>query len=85
MLDFGDLCAGDPAVDAAGLWLLLPRTAHARFWETYGGADDVGLTARARGWGVLLGLMLLEIGLRDRPSYAAVGRRALESVVAAAT
>jgi aminoglycoside phosphotransferase (APT) family kinase protein len=85
VLDFGDLCAGDPAVDVAGLWLLLPRTAHERFWEAYGGTDDVGLGTRARGWAVLLGLMLLEIGLRDRPSYAAVGRRALESVVAAAT
>jgi hypothetical protein len=33
------------------------------------------------GWAVLFSLMLLEIGLESRPTYADVGRATLERIV----
>jgi len=76
IIDFGDLCAGDPATDLAGAWLLLPARAIAVLADAYGGMDDA-LGRRARAWAVLFALMLLEIGLEGRPSYAQVGRSGL--------
>ena len=80
VVDFGDLCGGDPATDLAGAVMLLPAASLDGFARAYGGIDD-GLGRRTLGWATLFGLMLLEIGLRDRPSYATVGRRTLASAL----
>lgn len=77
VIDFGDLCAGDPACDLGAVRLGLPEAAMARFWAAYGRVDP-GTVVRSLGWAVLFGLMLLEIGLEGRPSYAEVGRAALD-------
>lgn len=83
VLDFGDLCAGDPATDLAAAWMLLPPSAIPVFVQAYGGiADELG--ARTRGWAVLFGLMLVAIGLDDRPTYEPIGRRALANAAAGA-
>lgn len=77
VVDWGDLCAGDPATDLAGGWLLLPEAALPVLVDAYGGVD--GATwARARGWAVLFGLMLLTIGLEGSATYEAVARSALD-------
>lgn len=81
VLDFGDLCSGDPATDLAAAWMVLPLSAMAVFASSYGGIDDA-LEMRSLGWAVLFGLMLLGIGLDDRPPYETVGRRALARVIA---
>ena len=81
VLDFGDLCAGDPATDLAGAWMLLPSEAMSHFHAAYGGVDDA-LEMRSLGWAVLFGLMLLGIGLDDRPTYETVGRATLARVMA---
>jgi aminoglycoside phosphotransferase (APT) family kinase protein len=81
VVDFGDVCAGDPATDLAGAWLLLPARAVPDFAQAYGGVGP-DLERRALGWAVLFALMLLDIGLAGaRSTYAAVGRSALERVV----
>jgi aminoglycoside phosphotransferase (APT) family kinase protein len=80
VIDFGDLCAGDPATDLAGAWMLLPVPAIDVFSTAYGEVDAT-LEARSLGWAALFGLMLLEIGLRDRPSYETVGRSTLAKVI----
>lgn len=80
VIDFGDLCAGDPACDLGAAWLSLRQGAMDRFWEAYGPVDPETVR-RALGWAVLFGLMLLEIGLEGRPSYAEVGRAALDRIV----
>jgi aminoglycoside phosphotransferase (APT) family kinase protein len=80
VIDFGDMCAGDPAVDLAGAWMLLPAPAIAVFHAAYG-APDGALERRSLGWAVLFALMLLDIGLRDRPSYETVGRSTLAKVI----
>jgi aminoglycoside phosphotransferase (APT) family kinase protein len=80
VIDFGDVCAGDPATDLAAAWMLLPSAAMPAFFGAYG-AIDVDLERRASGWAVLFGLMLLAIGL-DRgpgghPTYEQIGRATL--------
>jgi len=49
MVDLGDLCAGEPAWDLAGAWLLLPDGAIDRFYRGYAPAADAATRRRARG------------------------------------
>jgi aminoglycoside phosphotransferase (APT) family kinase protein len=79
VIDFGDLCGGDPATDLAGAWMLLPTAVMGIFNRAYGGVD-ADLERRSLGWAVIFGLILLEIGLRDRPTYEVVGRSTLDRV-----
>jgi aminoglycoside phosphotransferase (APT) family kinase protein len=70
VIDFGDLCAGDPACDLAGAWLLLPDGAIDRFHDAYQPALDASALRRARGWAVLRalgGIHIGEAGVRGRP------------------
>ena len=60
--------------------MLLPAAADPTFRSAYGGADP-HLERRALGWAVLFGLMLLQIGLTDRPSYTVVARATLARAV----
>ncbi|GII05505.1 phosphotransferase [Planobispora takensis] len=52
VVDFGDLCTGDPACDLAAAWILLPDGAVDRFHDAYQPASDVATLRRARGWAV---------------------------------
>ena len=76
VIDFGDICAGDPATDLAGAWMLLPAPSLSTFLRAYA-RIDAAVVARARGWAVLFGLMLLGIGLADKPTYEPVARATL--------
>jgi aminoglycoside phosphotransferase (APT) family kinase protein len=53
VVDFGDMCAGDPARDLAACWILLPDGFVDRFHEGYQPAPDAATLRRARGWAVL--------------------------------
>jgi len=79
VVDWGDLTAGDPATDLAAAWMLWPPQQHDAFWDAYGGVSDA-TRQRARGWAVFFGVVLLDVGLADRSSFAAVGRRTLAHV-----
>jgi aminoglycoside phosphotransferase (APT) family kinase protein len=81
VIDFGDLCRGDPATDVAGALMLLPGEGFEAFRAEYPATDADGLR-RAYGWAALFGLMLLDLGRRDRPSYLGMARRALERTLA---
>jgi aminoglycoside phosphotransferase (APT) family kinase protein len=80
VIDFGDLCAGDPATDLAAAWMLLPVQAVPVLATAYGRLDPA-LERRALGWAVLFALMLLAIGLEGRPRYEAVGRSTLSRAI----
>jgi aminoglycoside phosphotransferase (APT) family kinase protein len=80
VIDFGDLCGGDPATDLAGAWMMLPPPVMGIFNRAYGGVDT-DLERRSLGWAVIFGLSLLEIGLKDRPTYERVGRTTLDRVI----
>lgn len=61
VVDFGDMCAGDPACDLAACWMLLPDEAIGRFHQSYSSADAAALH-RARGWALIKALVCLLIG-----------------------
>ncbi len=84
VIDFGDLCSGDPATDLSAAWILLPDGAASRFFDAYEVADEATI-ARARGWAVLRALNLIAIGRNGRlglpggkPTWEPAGRAALE-------
>lgn len=62
VVDFGDLCSGDPACDLGAAWLLLPDAAIERFHERYLPGADQAMIRRARGWALLKALVCLIIG-----------------------
>jgi aminoglycoside phosphotransferase (APT) family kinase protein len=65
VIDFGEMCAGDPATDLSAAWILLPAGTASRFFDTYEHADEATI-ARARGWAVLRALHLISVGRRGR-------------------
>ncbi|MBO1416592.1 aminoglycoside phosphotransferase family protein [Streptomyces sp. FH025] len=62
VIDFGDLCTGDPACDLAAAWTLLPDGAADRFHEAYQPTADAATVRRARGWAVLRALVCVLVG-----------------------
>lgn len=77
VVDFGDLCAGDPATDLAGAWLMFEAPGRKALLSAYP-TPDPGMLRRAAGWATLFALMLLDLGLEGRASYEAVGRAGLD-------
>jgi aminoglycoside phosphotransferase (APT) family kinase protein len=68
VIDFGDLCAGDPACDLAGAWSILLEGALDTFLAAY--APGPALLRRARGWVVarsVAALHIAEAGEHGRP------------------
>jgi len=90
VIDFGELCAGDPAADLSAAWVLLPSGTASRFLAAYGMADEA-MIRRARGWAVLRALVLISVGQNGeqglpggKPTWSPAGRAALERVLSAA-
>jgi aminoglycoside phosphotransferase (APT) family kinase protein len=88
VIDFGELCAGDPAIDLAAAWLLLPEGGAERCFAAYALADP-GTVRRSRGWALLKSLALLEIGRAGergrpggKPTWKPAGRAALDRLIA---
>jgi aminoglycoside phosphotransferase (APT) family kinase protein len=70
VIDFGDMCAGDPACDLAACWILLPDGAVDRFYEGYRPAADAATLRRARGWAIsraIVGILIGNAGVRSQP------------------
>ena len=70
VIDFGDLCAGDPAYDLAAGWLLLPDDAIDHFYAAYQPTPDTATIRRARGWAMaraLGGILIGDNGVHRRP------------------
>jgi aminoglycoside phosphotransferase (APT) family kinase protein len=89
VVDFGDLCAGDPAYDLAAAWLLLPDGATDQFYAAYQPPVDTATMRRARGWATakaLGGLLIGDDGARGRPggkpTWGPPARAALRRLVA---
>lgn len=91
VIDFGDLCSGDPACDLAAAWVLLPDDAMDRFHAGYRHTADAATLRRARGWAVrqaLGGIFVGDAGVHGRPggkaSWGPPARAALRRLVATA-
>jgi aminoglycoside phosphotransferase (APT) family kinase protein len=87
VIDFGELSAGDPALDLAAAWVLLPDGAAARCFELYGADKDT--IRRARGRALVKSLVLIEIGhagemgwTGGKPTWKPAGEAALKRVLA---
>ncbi|GAA4533711.1 MULTISPECIES: aminoglycoside phosphotransferase family protein [Nonomuraea] len=87
VIDFGALFAGDPAWDLAAAWLLLPTGTAARFFDTYGHADEATIR-RARGLAAMKSLFLMLMGQNGdrglpggKPNWGPAGRAALDRVL----
>jgi aminoglycoside phosphotransferase (APT) family kinase protein len=87
VVDFGDLCAGDPAWDLAAAWVLLPAGMASRFFDAYEHADDAAVR-RARGLAALKSLFLILMGQNGdrgiaggKPHWGPLGRAALDRVL----
>jgi aminoglycoside phosphotransferase (APT) family kinase protein len=61
VIDWIDLCRGEPALDLQLVWMALPAKARDVFYAEYGDVDDETLL-RARVVSFHLGLALLEFG-----------------------
>ncbi|MFD0024064.1 aminoglycoside phosphotransferase family protein [Streptomyces sp. NPDC058382] len=90
IVDFGDLCSGDPAIDLSAAWKLLPQGADAAFFDACG-VTDGATVRRARGWALQTALMMISVGRAfDRglpggqPTWGRAGRRVLARVLASA-
>lgn len=57
VIDWGDVCVGDPSIDVQLAWSLLPPAGRARFVQSYGPIDDERLL-RARVTALYFGAML---------------------------
>ncbi|GGY24458.1 aminoglycoside phosphotransferase family protein [Streptomyces djakartensis] len=91
VIDFGDLCAGDPACDLAAAWNLLPDGAADRFYAAYQPTADTATRRRARGWALMRAVACMLIGhagVHGRPGGKATwgppARAALDRLVATA-
>jgi aminoglycoside phosphotransferase (APT) family kinase protein len=79
IIDWGDITAGDPATDLASFWMLF-NDKNAR---NVGLADydtNPALLARAKGWAVFFGTILLDIGLGGDLVFEKVGRFTLQNL-----
>jgi aminoglycoside phosphotransferase (APT) family kinase protein len=84
VIDFGDLTAGDPAVDLAVAWMLWPANVRAVFRATVERSThgtDAAMWQRARGWAVSLGVAYLMHSL-DNPLMGTIGLRTVAAAVA---
>jgi aminoglycoside phosphotransferase (APT) family kinase protein len=92
VIDFGEMCAGDPACDLAACWALLPDGAARRCFEAYQPTPDTATLRRARGWAVskaLGGILVGDNGVHGRPGGKATwgppGHAALRRLTATAS
>lgn len=76
VIDWGDVHAGDPAVDLAAAWMLLGAPGLGELRERL--ALDADTWERGRGWALVLAVMFLRYGRTDGvPDYTALGERTL--------
>ena len=80
VVDFGDLCSGDPASDLAVAWMLIPAEHRDAFRAAVGAGDDEHLWTRGRAWALAIGVSLLAASA-DNPAYAAMAERTLAAVL----
>jgi len=83
VVDFGDICAGDPAVDLAVAWYLFDGEDRAAFIDRVTAASgwDTAMWRRARGWALSFSIAMLTLS-DDNPSYQALGERTLTAALA---
>lgn len=78
VIDWGDMCRGDRAIDFVSLYTLMPNRAQAdACLAAYGPVSEQTLV-RARGWTLGYTLMLLQSGLSNAPHMKPIAERTLQ-------
>lgn len=81
VIDWGDMCQGDRATDLAALWMLLPdASARHAAMAAYDASDATW--ARAAGWAVYYGVVLVDAGRVNDPRLLAMGAKTFAMVQA---
>lgn len=78
LLDWGDLCAGDPATDLAAWWMLVADAAARQ--AMLARSASPATVRRARGWALFFGVMFAAAGHHDA-SLARLGSMTLRRVI----
>jgi aminoglycoside phosphotransferase (APT) family kinase protein len=77
IIDWGDLARGDRASDLAAIWMLLPQLeSRKRAMAACRSVSDA-TWRRARGWALLLAVVLLSAGLVDDARMVAIAERTI--------
>lgn len=79
VIDWGDMCMGQPYTDLAAAWLFFDPAHHEPIWEIYEPTDVTLVQARA--WAVAFGAMLFEAGRSGDALLEAIGRLTLSRIV----
>lgn len=80
VIDFGDLGAGDPAVDYAAAWLVFDADGRRRFIAASGSDVDAGTWRRARGWALVIATAMVS-NSDDNAVMLASGHFAVEQLL----
>jgi aminoglycoside phosphotransferase (APT) family kinase protein len=84
VIDFGDITSGDPAIDLAIGWMLLPGGCRGAFRDSYaaagGCAASDAIWDRAHGWALALSLVFLAHSADNRQMYG-IGQRTMREVL----
>ena len=79
IIDWGDVCNGDPATDLASIWMLFDNSeTRKKCLAAYGA--DASLIARAKGWAVVFGILLTSIGQTNQDSHEQIGNFTLKNL-----
>ena len=80
VVDFGDICGGDPATDLVIAWSLFDDAARSEFRRAVD--VDIDTWERGRGWAITHSLAVLSSSA-DNPAYMTFGLRSLAAATAA--
>jgi aminoglycoside phosphotransferase (APT) family kinase protein len=80
VIDFGDVGAGDPAVDLAAGWLTFDAGARRQFIGAFGPSMDGDTWTRARGWALVLSTAMVS-NSDDNPRMLSVGEFGMRQVL----
>ncbi|TAP25781.1 aminoglycoside phosphotransferase family protein [Arthrobacter sp. S41] len=75
LVDYGDLCVGDPASDLGMFWMHFTPVGISRAFESYGIEAGSPTWKRARGWGLRYAMLTADLGADDL--LGIVGRESL--------
>jgi aminoglycoside phosphotransferase (APT) family kinase protein len=77
VIDWGDMARGDRACDLAAVWMLLPQLESRRRAIAACPSVSDATWRRARGWALLLAVILLSSGLVDDARMVAIAERTI--------
>lgn len=82
VIDFGDVCAGDPATDLATAWLTFDRLAREEFCAVVTTQSGIAIDAwqRAIGWAVVMASALVESS-DDHPAHRELGLETIDAIL----